>query len=143
MPHRLLARLRGDGGFAALELAIMAPFVIAMLLTVVGFGRYAHGKQLAGQSAAAGARAASLANTAGGADTAARSAAREVLDNAGISCDQFTITPDTGNFHPGGSVTVRIACTASLSGLALAGLPGTVTLTATATAPIENYRDLG
>ncbi len=121
----------------------MTPFIIAMLLTVVGFGRYAHGKQLSDESASAAARAASLANTSGGAATAARTAAQEVLDNAGISCDQFTVTPDTSNFRPGGSVTVQVQCTTSLSGLALAGLPGSVTLTSTATSPIESYRDLG
>ena len=142
--HRLASRKpRGDDGLAALELAVMTPFVIAMLLTVVGFGRYTHGKELADHSASAAARAASLANTPGGARTAATDAASEVLTNAGISCDQFTTTTDTDQFRAGGQVTVTVVCTASLSGLALAGLPGSVTLRSTARAPIETYRDLG
>jgi len=142
--HRWAERVRwrSEDGLAALELAILTPFVIAMLLTVVGFGRYVHGKQVADQSASAAARAASLTNSPGAATQAARGAAKEVLDNAGISCDTFSIDPDTSQFHNGGRVSVTVACTASLSGLALAGLPGSVTLTSTATAPIESYRDL-
>jgi Flp pilus assembly protein TadG len=132
-----------EDGLAALELAILTPFVIAMLLTVVGFGRYVHGKQVADQSASAAVRAAALANTPGGAGSQADAAARNILDNAGISCSSFQTTPDTSEFRAGGQVRVTVRCTASLSGLALAGLPGSVTLTSTATAPIENFRDLG
>ena len=47
------------------EFVILAPIVIAILLLVVGLGRYAHGKQLVEQAAAAAARSASLTSTAG------------------------------------------------------------------------------
>ena len=57
-----------------------------MLLLVVAFGRYAHGRQLVEQAAAAAARAASLSATAAQADGRARQAASASLSDAGVSC---------------------------------------------------------
>jgi hypothetical protein len=52
------------------------------------------------------------------------------------------VTVDTGAFRPGGRVTAAVSCTADLSAMVLAGLPGTATVQATATAPLETYRDI-
>jgi Flp pilus assembly protein TadG len=133
---------RRDDGFAAVELAILAPVVFALLLLVVGFGRVAHGRQLVEQAAAAAARAAALANDPAAAAVQARAGAGDTLAHAGMSCTGMTVEVDTAGFGPGGEVAARVRCTADLSGLALAGLPGHVTMTAAATAPLETYRDL-
>jgi len=52
----------------------------------------------------------------------------------------MNITVDSGDFRAGGTVGVTLNCTADLSGLALAGLPGSVTMTATGRAPLEKFR---
>lgn len=128
-------------GFAALELAILTPVIIAMLLLVVGLGRVSHGRQLVDQAAAAAARAAALENAPGPASTAAQQAAQDTLSQAGVSCGQLHLDVNTGAFGPGGYVDVTVRCTANLSGLALAGMPGSVTLRATSRSVLETHRD--
>ncbi len=131
-----------EAGFAALELAILSPFVLAMLLLVVGLGRVSQGRQLIEAAGAAGARAAALTNSPGQAQTDARQAAADTLTQAGLACAQLQVTVGTGAFRPGGYVQVDVSCQADLSGLALAGLPGSVTLSSSSRSPLETYRDL-
>jgi Flp pilus assembly protein TadG len=133
--------LGGDDGLAALELAILTPLIIAMLLLVVGLGRVSHGRQLVDQAAAAAARAAALTNAPGPATTSAQQAAQDTLSQAGVSCSQLHVNVNTGAFRSGGYVDVTVRCTANLSGLALAGMPGSVTLTATSRSVLESHRD--
>ena len=130
-----------DEGLAALELAILTPVIIAMLLLVVGLGRVSHGRQLVDQAAAAAARAAALTNAPGLASSAAQYAAADALDQAGVSCGQLHVDVNTGAFYPGGFVDVTVRCTANLSGLALAGMPGAVTLSVTSRSVLEAHRD--
>ncbi len=141
--HRLAHRLpeRGDAGFAALELALFTPFLIVMLLLVVGLGRAAHGRQLIDQSGAAAARAASLSRTPFHAVGDARTAAASTLAEAGMSCNHLGVDVDTSAFRPGGYVGVTVHCVVSLRRLAVAGLPGQVTLTSTSRSPLETYRE--
>ena len=122
------------------ELVVLAPIVIVLLLLVIGLGRYAHGKQLVEQAAAAAARAASLTSTAAQASTQAQRAAAGSLGDAGVSCTGLTTTVDTGSFRLGGMVTVTITCTADLSDIALSGLPGTASFSATGRAVLEAHR---
>ena len=136
-------RSDGDvGAFAALELAILMPFVIVMLLLVVAFGRVERGRELIDQAAAAAARAASLSTSPGAAQSAALSAATQTLTDAGLSCAGMQVSVDTDSFHAGGDVTTHLSCTTDLSGLTLSGVPGHVHLTSTATSPLEPYRQL-
>jgi Flp pilus assembly protein TadG len=127
----------------ALELAIVTPVVIIMLLTVVAFGRITHGRQLVDAAAAAGGRAAALANSPGEADSQARSAVSSTLSQAGVSCSTTSVSVDASAFRPGGQVDVHVRCVSSLAGLALTGLPGSMTLAADSVTPLETYRDLG
>jgi Flp pilus assembly protein TadG len=130
------------GAFAALELAILLPFVIVMLLLVVAFGRVERGRELIDQASASAARAASLSTSPGAARTAAITAATQTLTNSGLSCAGMQIDVDTSAFHPGGQVTAHLSCTADLAGLTLSGVPGHVRLKSTATSPLEPYRQL-
>lgn len=142
--RRVRARLGDrDDGFFAVELAIVTPLVILMLLTVVAFGRVEQGRQQVDQAAAAAARAASLAFSPAEAASAGRSAAQSTLSQAGMSCVNFDVAVDTAAFRPGGQVTVTVGCDANLNQLALTGVPGSVRLTASASAAIESYRDVG
>jgi Flp pilus assembly protein TadG len=134
---------RGDAGFGSLELVILTPVFIAMLLLVVGFGRLTHGRQLVEQAASAAARAASLDSTPTRATNDAQLAARDILTQAGVSCHTFTADVDTSNFRAGGQVSVTVYCVTSLSDLGLVGFPGSQTLEASSTSPLEQFRQFG
>lgn len=140
---RMSAEDRDRGAFAALELVLLMPFIIVMMMLVVGFGRVERGRQLVDQAAQAASRAASLTTTPGDAQTAARQAAAQSLDGGGVSCSRMTVDIDTSAFYAGGQVTARLSCKADLSGLALAGLPGLITLKSDSTSPLETYRQIG
>jgi Flp pilus assembly protein TadG len=127
----------------ALELSLLAPVFFVLLFLVVGFGRVTHGKQLVEQAAASAARSAALSGSPAAAVAAGRDAATRTLDQAGLSCRGVIVDVDTTAFAPGGEVAATVTCTSDLSGLALAGLPGTTTLRATARSPLEPFRDLG
>jgi Flp pilus assembly protein TadG len=152
MPHRYFGssgsaarwwrdrRPSGDRGSAAIELAILTPVVIAMLLTVVALGRFSHSRLLVEQASAAAARAASLTSAPFHAEVAARDAAQATLTGAGLPCAQLKVTVDTGAFGPGGVVAATVTCTADLSTLALVGVPGATSVSATSRSPLETYR---
>ena len=125
-----------------MEIVILTPLFIVLILLVAGLGRYSHAEQLTRQAAGAAARAASLTTGGTAATGEGERAARDTLTGLGLSCTSMTVAVDTGAFRPGGQVTATVSCTADLSAMMLAGLPGTATVTATAVAPLETYRDL-
>lgn len=135
---------RGDrGAFAALELVILTPFVIVMMLLVVAFGRVERGRELVDQAAQAAARAGSLSTNAYAAQSAAQQAATQTLSGGGLSCGSVTVDLDTSAFYPGGQVVAHVSCQTSLDDVAVPGLPGGVTLHASSTSPLEQYRPYG
>lgn len=125
-----------------IEIAILTPFVVAMLLLVVAFGRITHARTLVDTAAAAGARAASLSPTPGQAAAAGQAAAHDALTAAGLACTGPSVDVDTSAVRPGGQIAVTVHCTADLSTLVLIGVPGTISLSAQAVSPIETHRDL-
>jgi Flp pilus assembly protein TadG len=141
-PEKRPARDSDHGGFAALELAILFPFVIVMLLLVVGFGRVSRGRELVDQAAQAASRAGSLSSSPGAAHDAAIQAAQQTLTDGGMSCSDVQVTVDTAAFRPGGQVSAHVTCTANLAGLTLSGVPGHLTLTADSVSPLEPYRPI-
>jgi Flp pilus assembly protein TadG len=132
----------GDAGSAVVEVAIVTPVVIVLLLVVVALGRYSHGKLLVEQAAAAAARAASLTSSPYQASAAARRAAADTLAGAGLSCAGIEVAVDTGTFYAGGLVSATVTCSADLSSLTLAGVPGSARVTSTSASPLETYRQL-
>jgi Flp pilus assembly protein TadG len=144
--RRLAALWRGGqpdhGGFAALELAILFPFVVVMLLLVVAFGRVARGRELVDQAAQAASRAGSLSTSPAAARAAAVLAAQQTFSVGGMSCSGMQVTLDTSAFRPGGQVDAHVTCSADLAALTLSGVPGHVALSATSVSPLEPYRQL-
>src|SRR5690242_15723961 len=53
---------RDDRGTASLELVIVAPFLLALMMLIIAFGRYAQTENLVDQAARDGARAATAQN---------------------------------------------------------------------------------
>ena len=134
---------RADTGTTSIELVLVAPVFLAALFLMVGLGRIVEAEGRVQGAARDAARAASVARSAESAADAARTAATVNLTERGVSCASFEVAVDTASFRPGGHVRVTVACTADLSGLGLSGLPGSKTLRADATAPLEKYRGTG
>lgn len=134
---------RTDRGTTSIELVLVAPVFLAVLFLMVGLGRIVEAEGRVQGAARDAARAASIARSADSATDAARRAATTNLAERGVSCVSFELAVDTASFRPGGQVHVTVACKADLSGLGLSGLPGSKTLRADATAPLERYRGTG
>jgi Flp pilus assembly protein TadG len=131
-----------EAGSTALELTLLAPVLLTVLMLVVGLGRMAHARQQVESIAADAARAASLARNPDTSRTDAKTAAEKSRDNADLSCASLDVQVNTANYQPGGTIRVVVTCTADLSDVAISGLPGHRTFTATAVAPLENFRTL-
>lgn len=131
---------REERGTAAIELVLVAPVLIVVLLFVVGLGRMAHARQQIESVAADAARAASLERTTSQSAAAAKAAATTSLGEAGVSCTGLNVDVDLSSYQPGGQVVVTVNCTTQLADVALAGFPGSKTLSATSSVPIEIYR---
>ena len=135
------AKREADRGSNALSLVIVAPVIVVLLLVVVAFGRFAYSRQLVEQASASAVRAASLASSAGQAQQRAQSAAAASLTDAGVSCTGTSVDVNA-DFRPGGTVTVTLSCTADLTDLAMAGVPGSTTVTSTSSSIVETYRQV-
>ena len=143
MANAIARTVRDERGSAAIELVLLIPALVALLLFAVAGGRVAMAHGSLEQAAADAARAASIARTAGDAQTSAEEAARATLANQGLSCTSLTVALDTSGFAtPVGapaSVTATVSCTVRLSDLAVPGLPDPV-VSATVTSPLDMYR---
>lgn len=134
---------RADRGSAAVEAAIIAPAVIALLLLVVLAGRVVHAEGEVQSAANAAARAGSQQRTEAAAVAVAEDTANENLVDAGLSCTplaEVTVEPDV---QPGGQVQVTVVCTVQLGDMALLNMPGTRTFQATATEVVDTFRGGG
>jgi Flp pilus assembly protein TadG len=136
---------RQEQGSATLEVVVLAPALLLLLSVLIAGARIRMAETSVDQAAGVAARAASLARSAGRADDDALDAARTVLKREGLRCSSTSIDVETGGFsEPVGSpaqVVVRVSCTVPLSDLAVPGLPGSRTLSASATSVLDTYRD--
>jgi Flp pilus assembly protein TadG len=129
-----------ERGSAAAELVLVTPFLILLLLFAVAAGRLVQARLEVDSAAQQAARAASLARTPEAASAQAQQVAQAALAGQSVTCDPAVITPDLGDFVPGGEVTVQVTCTVHLSDLSLLHIPGSETITSTFTSPIDVYR---
>lgn len=134
--------VRRDDGSTTLEVAILTPALILLLGAMIVVGRIQLTAGAVEHAAAAAAREASLARTPAAATIAARTAAEREL--ATIECATSDVQVDTtGLSAPLGqpaTVTVTVSCVIDLSDLAIPGLPGTRTQTASAVSPVDAWR---
>lgn len=145
MWHRLRTwAARTDRGSISIELAILAPAILALLVLIVAAGRVSGAHAPIDSAANNAARAASIARTPGEAHSAAMQAATSTLSGQGKSCPSPSVTIDTSGIGaPAGQVgvvRVSVTCTATLSDLVGLPLPGSRTTTAEATSVVDAYR---
>jgi Flp pilus assembly protein TadG len=130
----------GDAGSSTVELAILAPLMVALLLFVVLCGRLVTAQLDVDAAAHGAARAASIARSVPAATADAKRTALEILTARGVTCGQPDVQVNTGGLRPGGVVTVTVSCHVPLSDLALIAVPGTRVVTSTSSSPIDMWR---
>lgn len=138
----LKERWREDQGSYTVELVLWTPVIALLIVVIVAVGRIVAAGSDATEASSDAARAASLQTTMTAATKAAKTAARQSFGRQGDTCTHLQ-TQVSGSVQPGGVVTVHVACTVSLSDLAIPGAPGSRTLAATSSAPIETTRSGG
>lgn len=120
----------------AVEVVVLVPVLVMIMVLVVAFGRYVSVEGDTEAAAREGARAASLERDLGSATAAARRAV-EASTPGTLDCTPAVLR---GAFAPGGVVTVDLTCEVSLHNLGLIGLRGTVQVTGSSSAPLDQYR---
>lgn len=133
-----------ERGSYSVETVILAPAVIALMLLMIAFGRVADASGAVDGAARAAARAASLEREAGAAQAAGAAAAARSLNGEGIRCASSSVSVDTSGYSldlgQDATIRVTVTCTAPLGEIGLPGLPGSRTLRASWTSPIDSYR---
>ena len=146
MSIRRLWTVRGErGGSAAVETVIVIVAVtVLMSVTVAGF-RIAMADDAVEGVAGAASRAASLARTAGQARSDAHSVANSSLATEGLNCFSTSVSVNTSGFSvPVGqpaSVSVTVSCLVPLQDLLVPGLQGSRLLSASASSPLDVFRE--
>ena len=125
-------RPKPERGSASLELAVLAPGILALVGFVVLAGRIQTSRQLVAQAAEDAARAATLARDTTDALDKARAAA--AADLGGDRCAAWDVTL-TGSVLPGRTLSATVTCT-TLLGV----VPGAFTATGTASAVVDVHR---
>lgn len=136
----MLRRRRDDeAGSVSVELAILAPLVGVLLLCVVVVGRTQNSRGNIEGAARSAARDLSIARDPIAALGRVRSTASSMVEAGSPGCRDFQLNADIG----AETVTVTVSCTADLQEAALLPVPGHLTLTSSATEPIDQYREGG
>ena len=145
--RKLIRRLihSPEDGSMSVELVIWAPIMLVVILLLIACGRIALANISVSNAANAAARDASLASDSSTASTNAIQTADVAMSQAGLKCQPGSVVVDaTGLDTPIGTtdakVTAQVTCTLNLSDIAIPGLPGTKTITETATSPVDPYR---
>jgi len=121
----------------AVEMVILAPVLMMFVLLVVMFGRYVAVRGDIDSTARDAARAASRESSWSDAEGNARAVVRASLDTQ-TTCQGVHV--DRSQWYAGGSVTVRLTCRVSFDELGLIGVPGSTTVTAESSSPLDPYR---
>jgi Flp pilus assembly protein TadG len=136
-------RDRDDTGSLTVELVVLTPVVLLVVLLSLVFGRLAEARQQVVEASRAGAEAAAVLPTVGTAQWVGSINSVINLIGRTHTCANVSISIDTSHFVPGGYVTAHVTCVVLLSDIGFPGLPGSTTVTASATAPLDPYRSVG
>lgn len=129
--------LRDDRGSASVELVILAPLVGILLLAVVVAGRVQVARADVEGAARSAARELALARDPNAVIATVESGLAATLDVGSPSCRSMSFTPAVS----GEWVTVTVACVVDLDAASVLPLPGSMTVTGTATEAIDAYRE--
>lgn len=142
---------RDERGSSTLELVIMAPFLLALIMLILAFGRYAQTENIVDQAARDAARAATAQNVRAEVRPTAQKVLDDAMRDAPSSCRdsariaKLTMTPrafelpDPNDPTALDSVTVTVKCVLDLGDLTALPLKS-VTIERTFTSPLDRYR---
>jgi Flp pilus assembly protein TadG len=134
----------GEEGTALAELVIVAPLLLLLVaLLMIFFGRIESAQGDVEAAARAGAEAAVVQSSPALAQSSASAAVTATLSSEHIACPSPEVSTNVTNFYSGGSVSVVVTCVARLSDVAAPGIPGSKTLSASSTAPMDPYTASG
>jgi Flp pilus assembly protein TadG len=129
----------GEEGTALAELVIIAPVLLLVALLMIFFGRIESAQGDVEAAARAGAEAAVVQSSPALAQSSASAAVTATLSSEHMACPSPEVSTNVTNFYSGGSVSVVVTCVARLSDVAAPGIPGSKTLSASSTAPMDPY----
>lgn len=130
----------GERGSATVELVLVIPLLVLLVGFIAFVGRLAGAKADVQAAAGDAARAASLRLDVGSAAAAATSAAQASLADLDLSCRELEVDLDRAGFARGGAATVEVTCVVAFDDVALGALPGSRTVTARVTEPVDALR---
>lgn len=145
--QRLLAtvtRRHDEDGSAVIEAVVGVPAFMLFVGLIIFGGRTIMAHQAVESAAGDAARTASIARSAGDASGTATAAGAASLKNQQVQCITQSVTVDTAGFSaPVGTparVMATVTCRVNLSDLSVPGVPGSLTVTESATSPIDTFR---
>ena len=132
---------RGDErGSASIELVLLTPVLVGMLLLVVAFGRLQNARADVEAAARSAARAAATQRNPVAAQRAGERAAFMEFDGGRYRCDPLTFAIDTAQFTADSVVAATVSCNVALGDVSGMGIPGSHTITATFSEPLDRFR---
>jgi Flp pilus assembly protein TadG len=135
---------RREDGSSSVSFVLIAPALVLVIGFLIFAGRISIAGNVVESSAAAAARDASLARTEAGSVANASEAARRVMTQQGVDCSSLNVGIDTSGLRVPlgqiGTVRATVTCQADLSDIGIPGIPGSKTLTSTASSPVDAYR---
>ncbi|WP_207782438.1 TadE family protein [Phytoactinopolyspora limicola] len=131
------AQRHSERGSMAVELVLLVPILVAVMLLVIGAGRYIDRQGDVEAAVREAARAASYERDYGAAQAAAQQAATAALPG-GVSCQPISLAGS--EFWAGGMVRAQLSCQVDLSELGFSGLPGSIQITRESAAPLDQWR---
>jgi Flp pilus assembly protein TadG len=131
-------RRRGDRGSVSVELVILAPLVGVLLACVVLVGRVQIARADLEGAARSAARDLSIARDPYAARSLVEDGLEATLKVGSPSCRSMSFTPVIQPTE----VSVTIACVVDLEAAAVLPVPGTMTVTASATEIVDAYREV-
>lgn len=138
-------RARDERGSASIEAAIGVPAFALFVGLIIFGGRTAMTHGAVESAAADAARSASISRTNAVAHAEAETAARASLEAQGIDCLTVRVSVDTSDFDvpvgAPGSVEVTVECLLNLADLAVPGVLGARNISASATSPLDTWRE--
>ncbi len=132
-----------DAGSATAELVIVAPIILVIMAATVVLGRLVLVKQQVVDAARSAAEAAAVWPTPAQASEAAALSASYDLVQDHADCLTSKVAVNTSQLAPGGSVAVTITCLVPSGTSLIPGLPSAMSISVSASAPVEIYREVG
>jgi Flp pilus assembly protein TadG len=135
---------RDQRGSLAIEFVLLVPVLMLLFGVVVGGARVWLARGAVEQAAAAGARAASSERSLAEAERAGRDLAMAQADTNGLRCARFSVQVDASTLAQdagtAGHVRASVSCLVPLADVLVPGWPGTIDVSAEATAVVDRYR---